>query len=242
MPEPTLSPSAEEARRRIIVPLDVSSAENAHAVIRRLGGRVGMFKVGLQLFIASGPDVVRRIRDSGSEIFLDLKLHDIPNTVHHAVSEACRLGVSLIDVHISGGSEMIASARRALPEGHERPRLLGITVLTSLDQADLSELGVESDLSEHVVSLARVGQDAGLDGVVASPLEVSAIKKACGPEFIVVTPGIRPAGSQAGDQKRVMTPKAALAAGSDFLVIGRPILGSTDPAGAVESIIAEMAS
>jgi orotidine-5'-phosphate decarboxylase len=242
MPEPTLSLPAEEARRRIIVPLDVPSADDSLAIIRRLGGCVGMFKVGLELFVASGPDVVRRIRDSGSEIFLDLKLHDIPNTVHRAVSEACRLGVSLLDVHIAGGSEMIAAARRALPEGDGRPRLLGITVLTSLDQGDLSEMGIEADLPDHVVSLSRLGRGAGLDGVVASPLEVSAVKKACGSEFIVVTPGIRPSGSTPGDQKRVMTPRDALAAGADYLVIGRPILGATDPVGAVESIVAEITS
>ncbi len=242
MPEQTLSLPPDEARRRIIVPLDVSSVGDSLAIIRRLGGRVGMFKVGLQLFVASGPDVVRRIRDSGSEVFLDLKLHDIPNTVHHAVLEACRLGVSLLDVHISGGSEMIAAARRGLPEGDDRPRLLGITVLTSLDRGDLSDLGIAADLPDHVVSLARLGRDAGLDGVVASPLEVSAVKEACGTGFIVVTPGIRPSGSAAGDQKRVMTPREALAAGADYLVIGRPILGATDPAGAVESILAGIAS
>lgn len=229
--------------RRIIVPLDLPTAPEALAFVDRLRGRVGMFKVGLQLFTSAGPGIVREIVRSGEEVFLDLKFHDIPNTVAQATAAAASLGASFIDVHLAGGARMIRAAveaARTTPGIARPPRLLGITVLTSLEENDLDAVGMRGPLSERVVSLARLGQDAGLDGVVASPHEIASIKKACGPSFIVVTPGIRPTGAAHQDQRRVMTPALALSAGADYLVIGRPIMEAPDPAAAVESIAQEM--
>ena len=227
---------------RIILPLDVSSTAEALAIVRRLRGRVALFKVGLRLFCSEGPEVVRRVVAEGCEVFLDLKLHDIPNTVGAAVGQCGRLGATLIDVHLAGGESMLraaVAARDALPlsGAAARPRLLGITVLTSLDQGDLAAAGVQRDLKRQVVELALMGRRAGLDGVVASPHEIAPVKEACGPDFLVVTPGIRPASSAAGDQKRFMTPAEAVGLGADYLVIGRPILEAPDPAAAVESIL-----
>ncbi len=229
--------------RRIIVPLDLPTAEEALAFVDRLRGRVGMFKVGLQLFTAAGPAVVREIVRSGEEVFLDLKFHDIPNTVAQATAAAASLGASFIDVHLAGGPRMIRAAveaARTTPDIARPPRLLGITVLTSLEDNDLDAVGMRGPVSERAVSLARLGQDAGLDGVVASPHEIASIKAACGSSFIVVTPGIRPTGAAHQDQRRVMTPALALRAGADYLVIGRPIMEAPDPAAAVESIAQEM--
>lgn len=227
--------------RRIIIPLDVPTPEEALGIVRRLGGRVGLFKVGLQLFIAAGPGIVREIVEMGQRVFLDLKLHDIPNTVAAASREAARLGVSMVDVHLSGGARMVRAAREALDgvaqEGASRPLLLGITVLTSFDERDLESIGVRGPLADQVVDLALLGRDAGLDGVVASAHETAAIKKACGDRFIVVAPGIRPAGAETGDQRRVMTPEEAVTAGADYLVIGRPILEAPDPVAALERIL-----
>jgi orotidine-5'-phosphate decarboxylase len=199
-----------------------------------------MFKVGLQLFTAEGPGIVRRIMDAGERVFLDLKLHDIPNTVQRAAREAARLGVAMFDVHAGGGAAMIRAAREALDDLPDRPLLLGVTVLTSLENGDLEALGVHATAMDHAVALARLGQQAGLDGVVASPHEIAAIKAACGERFLVVTPGIRPAGSAMGDQKRVTGPAEALAAGADCLVIGRPILEAPDPLQALERILREI--
>lgn len=234
------------ARDRIIIPLDVSSAEEAAGIVTRLKGRVGMFKVGLQLYTAAGPDAVRRITGLGERVFLDLKLHDIPNTVARAAAEAARLGVAMIDFHLGGGARMVTAAREAVDSvglrAEERPVLLGITVLTSFDQDDLRSVGVSDMVEAQVTRLARLGRAAGLDGVVASPHEVAAIRAACGQEFVIVTPGIRPAGAARGDQRRVMTPGEAIAAGSDYLVIGRPILESADPVAAVEAVVREITS
>ncbi|HEY3174316.1 MAG TPA: orotidine-5'-phosphate decarboxylase [Candidatus Polarisedimenticolia bacterium] len=233
------------ASQRIIVPLDVSTPAEALAIVGRLKGRVGMFKVGLQLFTAAGPAVVSRIVAAGERVFLDLKLHDIPNTVAHAATEAARLGVAMFDLHLSGGARMLGAAREAVdalnlaPE--RRPRLLGITVLTSLNQDDLAAVGVTTRLEEQVVALARLGKEAGLDGVVASSREVAAIRRACGEAFVIVTPGIRPEGYAPSDQKRVTSPREAVAAGADYLVIGRPILEAPDPVAAVDAIARELA-
>ena len=234
------------ARDRIIIPLDVSSAEEAAGIVTRLKGRVGMFKVGLQLYTAAGPDAVRRITGLGERVFLDLKLHDIPNTVARTAAEAARLGVAMLDFHLGGGARMVTAAREAVDaaglRAEDRPILLGITVLTSFDQDDLRSVGVSDMVEDQVTRLARLGLAAGLDGVVASPHEVAAIRAACGQEFVIVTPGIRPAGASRGDQRRVMTPGEAIAAGSDYLVIGRPILESADPVAAVEEVVREISS
>jgi orotidine-5'-phosphate decarboxylase len=228
-----------EPHERIIVALDVPTADDALRAVEKLHGRVGMFKVGSQLFTAAGPDFVHGLVGSGHKVFLDLKYHDIPNTVAGAVAEATRLGVSLVDVHALGGRAMLQAAVGALPA--LGAQLLAITILTSHDEASLADLGL-SDVTACVRRLATLARDAGADGVVCSPQEIALIREACGPDFLIVTPGIRPAGAAAGDQARMATPGAAVAAGADYLVIGRPLLGATDPRAAAEKIAAEIAA
>jgi orotidine-5'-phosphate decarboxylase len=229
-----------DARERLIVALDVPTAEAARALVERLAGRVGMFKVGSQLFTAAGPDLVRWLVARGERVFLDLKYHDIPNTVAGAVSGAARLGVTLLDVHGLGGRAMLAAAAGA--RAGTPTRMLAITILTSHDAGTLDEIGVRGPLAEAVSRLALLARDSGLDGVVASPHEVGPLRAACGPGFLIVTPGIRPTGAAPGDQARAATPSAALAAGADYLVVGRPILEAADPAAAAAAIVAEMDS
>jgi orotidine-5'-phosphate decarboxylase len=217
-----------------------------------------MFKVGSELFTAEGPVPVRYLVTTGHRVFLDLKFHDIPNTVRAAAREAVELGVSMVNVHASGGRKMMEAAlegaRSALQSvsrrmqgsagivvGDEaRPKVLAVTVLTSLASQDLEELGISGTPVEAVIRLARLAQSAGLDGVVASPREISAIRQACGPGFLIVTPGIRPASAATDDQARVATPASAIAAGADYLVVGRPITGAPDPVAAADAIVAEM--
>ena len=226
------------ARERLIVALDVPTADEARALVDRLAGQVGMFKIGSQLFTAAGPDIVREIVARGEKVFLDLKYHDIPNTVAGAVGSASRLGVSLLTLHGLGGRAMMEAAEGALPA--IGLRLLAITILTSHDEAALQEVGVLLSLTDAVRRLARLAKEAGIDGVVASPHEVGHIREACGKGFLIVAPGIRPAGSQAGDQARLATPATALAAGADYLVVGRPIIEARDPAAAAAAIVREM--
>jgi orotidine-5'-phosphate decarboxylase len=227
-------------RERLIVALDVPKAEAARSLVDRLAGRVGLFKVGSQLFTAAGPGLVHEIVARGEKVFLDLKFHDIPNTVAGAVASACRLGVSLVDVHGLGGKAMLEAAVGALPA--MGTRLLVITILTSHDEDTLGEIGVNGKVAESVRRLALLAREAGADGVVASPHEVPLVREACGGGFLIVTPGIRPAGAAAGDQARLATPRAALQAGADYLVVGRPITGAEDPAAAADSIVREMES
>jgi orotidine-5'-phosphate decarboxylase len=221
---------------RIIVALDVSSADEARALVDRLSGRVGMFKIGSQLFTAAGPAFVRELTARGEKVFLDLKYHDIPNTIAGAVSAACQLGVSLVDVHALGGRAMLEAAVGALPA--MGARLLAVTILTSMNEHGHGEVGLGGQVADSVRRLAQLSRDAGLDGVVASPHEVALVREACGPGFLIVTPGIRPAGSAAGDQARLATPRAALDAGADLLVVGRPITAAPEPAKAVEELLA----
>lgn len=235
----------DEVQQRLIFALDVDSFEEARAWVARLSGQVGAFKVGKQLFTRCGPDVVRMVRDHGSNVFLDLKYHDIPNTVAMAGVEALRLGVWMFNVHALGGPEMMARLAAEIdkicPHGTPgRPLLIAVTVLTSATDATLRAIGIDRSISELVPHLARLAQQAGLDGVVASPQEVGLIRKACGDEFAIVTPGVRPADASLDDQKRVMTPGEALRAGADFLVIGRPISAASDPVVAAAKIVAEM--
>ena len=225
-------------RDRLVVALDVPSAEEALVLVERLAGLTGMFKVGSQLFTASGPDLVRGLVARGEKVFLDLKYHDIPNTVAGAVSAACRLGVSLVDVHALGGKAMMEAAVGAMPA--MGTRLLAITVLTSHDAAGLDELGVAGEVTDTVRRLARLAHAAEVDGVVVSPQEVPIVRDACGKDFLIVTPGIRPAGARTGDQARSATPAAALKAGADLLVVGRPIIEAPDPAAAARAILREM--
>ncbi|MEE9181530.1 MAG: orotidine-5'-phosphate decarboxylase [candidate division NC10 bacterium] len=233
------------ARDRLILALDLPSLEATEGMLKRLQGKIHLFKVGLELFTAEGPRVITRIHDRGGKVFLDLKLHDIPQTVAAAVAKAVQWGVFMLDVHVAGGEEMMraaahAAADRAEAIGIERPRLLGVTVLTSLVQADLQILGIGQALEEQVVSLARLAKEAGLDGVVASPREAEAIRRRLGPDLLLVTPGIRSRVGETDDQRRVATARDALKAGADYIVVGRPILKAADPVEAVEKLVAEM--
>ena len=233
----------EESRKKIIFALDVESMTEAEKWADLLAPHVGMFKIGKQLFTACGPAVVKAIRERGGEVFLDLKYHDIPNTVAMASLEAARLGVRLFNLHALGGYEMMARTVEALnrefPNG-ERSRLLAVTILTSASEMTLREVGIDLPVSEMVVKLALLARKAGIDGVVASPLEIPLIRAECGSEFIIVTPGVRPSFASTDDQKRVMTPADAVKAGADYLVIGRPISAAEDPIKASESIIEEI--
>ena len=232
-------------RERLIVALDLDDLDLATELVRSLAQEVGMFKIGKQLFTHAGPQAVRLIQDLGGEIFLDLKFHDIPNTVAKAAIEATRLGVKMFNVHASGSLEMMRLTvkeveRVSRQQKLRRPIMLGVTVLTSLGQEDLQRLGVEHKIADQVVRLALLTKEAGMDGVVASPHEVADIRHACGQRFVIVTPGIRPAESQRNDQQRVMTPADAVRAGVDYIVVGRPILEAKNPVMAARAIVAEM--
>ena len=232
-------------RERLIVALDLDDLEAATELVRSLAREVGMFKIGKQLFTHAGPQAVRLIQSLGGEIFLDLKFHDIPNTVAKAAIEATRLGVKMFNVHASGSLEMMRLTvkeveRVSRQQKLRRPIMLGVTVLTSLGQEDLQRLGVEHKIADQVVRLALLTKEAGMDGVVASPHEVTDIRQACGQRFVIVTPGIRPADTQRNDQQRVMTPADAVRAGVDYIVVGRPILEAKNPIMAAREIVAEM--
>jgi len=242
-----MTQSIEAARQRLVFALDVDNFDDAEKWVRQLHGHVGVFKVGKQLFTRCGPEVVRMIRAEGGEVFLDLKYHDIPNTVAKAGLEACRLGVKMFNVHALGGREMMETLVREVdaefPVGSpQRPLMLAVTILTSSTEQTLREVGIEHHVSEMVPRLASLARNAGLGGVVASPREVRLIREACGEAFAIVTPGVRPASASLDDQKRVMTPGEAIETGADFLVIGRPISAAPDPVGAAEAILAEMAT
>jgi orotidine-5'-phosphate decarboxylase len=235
-----------EARKRLIFALDVDSLEKAQGWVELLRGQVGLFKVGKQLFTRCGPRVVEMIRASGAEVFLDLKYHDIPNTVAKAGIEACRLGVGMFNVHALGGFEMMQQTRVEVEDwcretGNSRPLMLAVTILTSSTEATLRGVGIDRPVAEMVPLLARLAKLAGFDGVVASPQEVELVRQVCGQDFALVTPGVRPILAAMDDQKRVMTPAAAIAAGASHLVIGRPISAAADPAAAARLILAEIA-
>lgn len=236
------------AKDRLIVALDVETPREAREVFTALRDYAGMFKIGSQLFTAAGPEVVREIIDAGGRIFLDLKFHDIPNTVARAGLEAARLGVSIFNVHAMGGSEMMRRTVEAVHEAAARenftcPSVIAVTALTSADSAALMEVGLPSDVGQQVERLARLAAECGMDGVVASPHEVSLVRSAAGrKDFLVVTPGVRPAGVAHGDQKRVMTPGEAIRAGASYLVIGRAILEAPDMLSAAQEIIKEIES
>jgi orotidine-5'-phosphate decarboxylase len=227
----------ESSMAEIIVALDLPTAPEAFALVDRLGDEVGFYKVGAPLFTRAGPAVVEELNARGKRVFLDLKYHDIPNTVAQAVAAAAELDVALLTVHASGGSAMLRAAREAVPPG-EGPKLLGVTLLTSFSAADVEEVWDKElrSLREEVARLAAVAAAAGLDGVIASALEAEALKRRHGPEFLVITPGIRPAGHLAGDQARIATPADAVRAGSDYLVVGRPVLTAADPSAVIRAI------
>jgi orotidine-5'-phosphate decarboxylase len=233
---------------RVLVALDVPTAREALSLADTLRGAVAGFKVGSQLFTAAGPDVVRTLVSRGDRVFLDLKFHDIPNTVAGAVAAATKLGVWMLNVHASGGAPMLEAARRAADQavdpGQPRPLVIAVTVLTSLDAATLNSVGVRASPLDQVVHLAKLVQSAGLDGVVASPQETAAIRRACGPEFVIITPGIRGGSadtrSSKDDQQRTATPAGAVEVGSSYLVVGRPITGAADPKAAALQIRSEV--
>jgi orotidine-5'-phosphate decarboxylase len=232
-------------RARLIFALDVSSMKEAMGFVDRLSREVGMFKVGKQLFLCAGPQIVHAIRERGGEVFLDLKFHDIPRTVAKAAVEATRMGVRMFDVHASGSLEMmqrtIAEVTKVCrSEGLRRPKILAVTVLTSLNRDDLKRVGVMSGVENQVVRLAKLAKEAGMDGVVASPQEIAPIRKEAGRGFLIVTPGVRLRGDTWEDQKRVMTPEAAIRAGADYLVIGQPIRESAEPVATAREIVAAM--
>ena len=233
---------------KLLVALDVESADRAMQLVTTLRGLAGGFKIGNRLFTTEGPALVRRIADAGSRVFLDLKYHDIPNTVEQAVEAAVGTGAWMINVHASGGTAMMEAAARAAREtstrlGRPAPLMIGVTVLTSMDEQALRAIGVERPVLQQVIALARLTQQAGLQGVVASAQETPAIREACGPQFQIVTPGIRgaSAGSERNDQSRTMGPAEAIKAGANYIVVGRPIIAAPDPRAAAAAIADELA-
>jgi len=232
---------------RLLVALDVDTADRALTLADQVRGIAGGLKVGSRLFTMAGPDLVRRLVDSGARVFLDLKFHDIPNTVAQAVDAAVRTGAWMINVHASGGSAMMQAAARAASEaaavsGRPAPLVIAVTVLTSMDADTLNQVGVTRPLLDHVLVLARMAHAAGMQGVVASPQETAAIRQACGPDFAIVTPGIRgaSAGQEKNDQARTMGPAEAVKAGATFIVVGRPIIAAPDPKAAARAIVDEL--
>jgi orotidine-5'-phosphate decarboxylase len=225
----------------IIVALDLPSSREALTLVDRLGDEIDYYKVGSPLFTRVGPGIIEELTKRGKRVFLDLKFHDIPNTVAQAVAAAAELGVDMLTLHASGGSAMLSAAREAVPPG-EGTRLLGVTLLTSFSAADVEEVWDKElrSLREEVARLAAIAADAGLDGVIASAMEAEALKRKHGPEFLVITPGIRPAGHLAGDQARIATPADATIAGSDYLVVGRPVLNAEEPEAVVAAIKAQV--
>ena len=235
----------QSIRRRLIFPLDVASLAEVNRYVDLLVNEVGLFKVGKQLFVHAGPDVVRRIQAKGGEVFLDLKFHDIPRTVALAATEAARLGVKMLTLHASGGAEMMQQTRSAVrkvcrAERLTQPTLLAVTVLTSLSRDNLKQTGVSATVATQVVRLAKLAQEAGISGIVASPHEITALQRACGRKLTLVIPGIRSQGAAPDDQKRIMTPSQAMQAGADYIVVGKPIRDATDPRQAARCLVEEM--
>jgi len=237
--------SLDAKAEQLIVALDVSTQEKATELVRTLKDQVGYFKIGLQLFTVAGPTVVHKILQEGVQVFLDLKFHDIPNTVAQAALEAARLGVHMMTLHSLGGEVMMQQTHEilqdySLREGWPCPKLLGVTLLTSIDQQMLTSLGIAHRLDQAVLRLAQSAQKAGLDGIVSSPRELPMLRKEGSTGFLLVTPGIRSAEAKSDDQRRTMTASEALAAGADYLVVGRPIVQSQDPVQAVQTLLGEI--
>jgi orotidine-5'-phosphate decarboxylase len=223
-----------QASDRLVVALDVSDRDAVLRLADSLQGVAGVLKIGLQAFIANGPPIVREVVARGHRVFLDLKIHDIPNTAQHAVAEAAALGAFMTTVHTAGGESMLRAC------SHDSLLVLGVTILTSLDDRELENIGFRGSALENAVRLAQLAQRSGLRGVVASPLEIRAIREACGDDFVILTPGIRRAGADVGDQKRIMTPREAVDAGATYIVIGRPITGAANPRDAALRVIEEI--
>jgi len=225
-----------QARDRLVVALDVSSRDEILSLVDELHDVAGTFKIGLQAFIGNGPAIVRELVSRGERVFLDLKIHDIPNTAKHAVESAVSLGASIITVHASGGEAML----RACAESSKNALVLGVTILTSIDESDLPRIGFGGTVVSNAVRLAQLVQESGLRGAVASPREIAAIREACGRDFVILTPGIRAAGSDAGDQRRTMSAREAIGSGADYIVVGRPITAAKNRREAALRIIEEV--
>jgi orotidine-5'-phosphate decarboxylase len=226
-------------KEKILLVLDVSSREEAMKLVRPLYEHVGMFKVGMQLFTAEGPSLVREIVELGGKVFLDLKFHDIPNTVSHGVLEAAKLGVSLMTIHAAGGRAMMETVAKELEDqfGNRKPMVVAVTVLTSLNDTALAEIGITRPMEQQVVAMAKIAEECGIAGVVCSPHEIQRVRQAAGPNFKIVTPGIRMPGQSANDQQRLATPREALAAGADYIVVGRAVTAAPDPRGALDALV-----
>lgn len=233
---------------RLIVALDFPTLEQAKACVVELGDAVSYYKVGMELYYAVGSEIIRFLKEQGKHVFLDLKLQDIPNTVAHALTVLSDLGADMMNVHAVGGKKMMAEAVKAVHEaaeaaeaaGRPAPKLIAVTILTSMDDEQFADLNYKNTIAEQVISLAKLAKEAGMDGVVASPKEAAAIREACGPEFLIVTPGVRPAGSSLDDQKRVATPAGALQNGSSHIVVGRPITKAEARQAAALAIVEEI--
>jgi orotidine-5'-phosphate decarboxylase len=230
---------------RLIAALDFPTVEAAKKAVEEIGDAVAYYKVGMELYYAAGNDMIRFLKEHDKKVFLDLKLQDIPNTVASALKVEARLGVDMINVHAVGGKKMMKAAAKAVKEtaeelGVERPKLIAVTILTSMDEEQFADLNYKNTIPEQVVALAKLAKAAGLDGVVASPKEAAAIREACGPDFLIVTPGVRPAGSALDDQSRVTTPAQAFANGSTHIVVGRPIMKAENRKQAAEAIVEEI--
>ena len=235
------------ADNRLIVALDFHTLEDVKTLVEELGDSVSYYKVGMELFYSAGPQVITYLKEKNKNIFLDLKLHDIPNTVGEGLCSLMRLGADIVNVHASGGFTMMKTAAEKLhalaeKQGVPCPKIIAVTFLTSINEEDWAGLGMECEIRQQVVRLAKLTKEAGLDGVVASPQEASAIREACGPDFMIVTPGVRPAGAAINDQSRIATPASALTNGASHLVVGRPIRAAEDPKAEALAIIKEMES
>jgi len=220
-----------QATDRLIVAIDRSSRDEILRLADALHGSVGLLKIGLQAFVSNGPSIVREVQERGAKVFLDLKIHDIPNTAQHAVAEAAALGVEMVTVHASGGTAMLRAC------AVDTTLVLGVTILTSLDDTELARIGFSGSALDNATRLAKLAQASGLRGIVASAHEIAAIREACGRDLRIVVPGIRPEGSDAGDQRRTKTPAAAIAAGADYIVVGRPVTDAHDPRAAALAIV-----
>ena len=237
-------PAKTNPQEKIIVALDLSPFSENFRILEKLKGRAVWVKTGLRTILAEGPGILKELNDQNLKIFLDLKLHDIPTTVASALTNLLPLGFDMVTLHVAGGRNMLKACREAVDnfEGTRKPLLLGVTLLTSLDHTDIRDMGVMYSVPGHVKRLAEIAQQSGMDGVIASGAEISVVRKACGNDFQIVTPGIRPGGSETpgGDQARVMSPREAIELGCNFLVIGRPIIAADDPAKAFDEVVGEI--
>jgi len=232
-------------KERLIVALDVDTKEKALALVDKLKKDVKIFKVGSELFTSCGPEIVQEVHNIGCAVFLDLKFHDIPNTVARSAASAVKLGVFMFNVHASGGTDMMKKVAAAVSEEAKklkaaRPKVIAVTVLTSMDENNLKKVGVDDNMETQVLRLAKLAKESGLDGVVASAVEIKPIRAALGKAFIIVTPGVRPSWAAVNDQKRIATPKEAIDSGADFIVVGRPIIEASDPAEAARKVLKEI--